>query len=741
MKKTWFNRLLLSYVPVIFVTTTILIFISVSIISDRSIKETEKANGIFSKYVIDSMDSSLHNIEQMILEEIGSRKSLNDFFEPIPLDDPKLVNYEASKELDKMIREYPMIHSIYLYREQDQTVIARSMIAKLDDFEDKDFILHAYREPQQFHWYPVREYKQFSNDPSQKVLTLTKMALLPFGKQGIVVVNVNVDSLLGIVDQMMNKDITFMEIRSGDQLVYPAQPSAPAKGEIVTRMHSDYIGWDFASGLKAGKFFLWSSFISRIWFVLGLLTIGFSIFYIVFVTRRNYKPIENIIEQIQSFQLRNEWKGHGNDEFAFIGKVLGKLADDTQAYEKQYREDLLLRRKQFFVELIEGKKSVSAELWHEGMSRFNLQAEYRHLAFAIIEIDRYRAFQEKYNQNDQQLMKFALTNAIHEFCLNDRQSVWVEWLSGQRLAALFISNTDEDAAEANRSIWDVLEKYRIWVAVNLKFSITAGFGGTTDEISGVHSIYNDSITALQFKMSLGDNQVISLEAVQSRFSNDTTKYVQMVNAMVQDFRIASPAWEEKLEQLYYQLKQETLKDADLRFVLHYLLRLFHRELEGMMPKLALEWKGRVHPALLQTLEEAETLEAVGAVFVPLLKELFASYASIRVSNTSHHLIANIRKYIEENYANPDLSLNHISDKFAINGKYASQLFKEAFGMKFVEFLVTLRMERAKELLVQTDKSITDISTEVGYVHAISFGRTFKKVVGVTPGDFRKCMGS
>ena len=60
-------------------------------------------------------------------------------------------------------------------------------------------------------------------------------------------------------------------------------------------------------------------------------------------------------------------------------------------------------------------------------------------------------------------------------------------------------------------------------------------------------------------------------------------------------------------------------------------------------------------------------------------------------------------------------------------------------MKFVDFLVNLRMEHAKTLLLQTDESINAIAIKVGYIHSISFGRTFKKVIGVTPGDFRKYM--
>jgi two-component system response regulator YesN len=746
LKKTWFNRLLLSYVPVIFISTTMIIFISVSIISEISIKETEKANGIFSNYVIDSMDTSLHSIERLILEEIENNDNFYSFFEPSPSSDQNLVNYEASTEIEKIIRENPLIFSIYLYRQEDQTVISRSLISKIGDFEDKDFILQVYNKPQRFSWYPVRDYREYSQDSKEKVLTLSKEAMLPFGKQGVVVVNVRVESLLRIVDEMMNKDITFMDIRSeNDTRVYPTittEESSKGKetqGKVVTQIHSDYIGWDFVSGLKAGRFFTWVAFISRIWLGLGLATFLFTVFYIFYVTKRNYKPIENIIKQIHTFQSRNEQKGRGSDEFSFIGKVLGNLIDQTHVYEKQYKEDLLLRRKQFFLNLIEGANSVSIEDWRMYMNRFNLQVEFKHLAFAIIEIDRYLEFQQKYSQNDQNLLKFALTNVLNEFIADDQQTIWVEWLTNQRLAVLLISNDKEQAAYLTEKTYNVLDKFRTWVMVNLKLSITAGFGGSVNVLSQIHKAYNASISALQYKMSLGENRVIRLDAIESLISNDTNKYVQMMNGLVRDFRITNRSWETELEQFFTQLEQEMLTNVEIHYVLNFLIRLFNQEMEEITSEIALVWKERVHPSLLQTLEESDIMETIGPKFIGLLKEMHTLYVAFRESNTNNGVINKIRKYIEESYENPDLSLNHISDLFAINGKYASQLFKEAFGMKFVDFLVNLRMEQAKKLLLQSDESINDISIQVGYMHAISFGRTFKKVVGVTPGDFRKYM--
>jgi two-component system response regulator YesN len=101
------------------------------------------------------------------------------------------------------------------------------------------------------------------------------------------------------------------------------------------------------------------------------------------------------------------------------------------------------------------------------------------------------------------------------------------------------------------------------------------------------------------------------------------------------------------------------------------------------------------------------------------------------------LIHEVKNYIEEKYANRDLSLNHLSEEFNLSSRYLSRLFKDEFGEKFVDYLVRVRIEHAKKLLQETPESVHGIALKVGYLHSFSFIRVFKKMVGVTPGDFRK----
>ena len=101
-----------------------------------------------------------------------------------------------------------------------------------------------------------------------------------------------------------------------------------------------------------------------------------------------------------------------------------------------------------------------------------------------------------------------------------------------------------------------------------------------------------------------------------------------------------------------------------------------------------------------------------------------------------HLINKIAQYIRE-HLDEDISLNLLSDKFALNAQYISQLFKNQIGVNFLSYLTSIRIQKAKSLLLSSAKTIVEVSEAVGYNDYRVFTKVFKKHVGVSPSQYRK----
>lgn len=99
-------------------------------------------------------------------------------------------------------------------------------------------------------------------------------------------------------------------------------------------------------------------------------------------------------------------------------------------------------------------------------------------------------------------------------------------------------------------------------------------------------------------------------------------------------------------------------------------------------------------------------------------------------------INGIIRYMQE-YLEEEISLNILAEKFHLSAQYISQLFKNEIGVNFLAYLTSIRMEKAKKLLISTSLSIGDISLQCGYGDYRIFTRTFKKTEGSTPSQYRR----
>ncbi|MFB5684765.1 helix-turn-helix domain-containing protein [Paenibacillus terreus] len=134
------------------------------------------------------------------------------------------------------------------------------------------------------------------------------------------------------------------------------------------------------------------------------------------------------------------------------------------------------------------------------------------------------------------------------------------------------------------------------------------------------------------------------------------------------------------------------------------------------------------------LKACYTLEQYKAFFHRFLSQ---SAAAIQAKKSETDVITKfVMEYIEENYGD-DLSLDMIAGKLGITGPYLSTYFKEKTGTNFSDFILTVRMNKATEMLRETDLKVQEIAALVGYYTVASFNRVFKRFTGITPSEFRR----
>ena len=129
-----------------------------------------------------------------------------------------------------------------------------------------------------------------------------------------------------------------------------------------------------------------------------------------------------------------------------------------------------------------------------------------------------------------------------------------------------------------------------------------------------------------------------------------------------------------------------------------------------------------------------------AITVNELEKLLLALIDAQKEPTAYsENIQNVLAIIEDSYQE-ELTLKRISDELHLNVMYLGQLFKKEMKRSFSQYLNQFRMEKAKQLLLHTEKNINEIADEIGYNNSTYFSKMFKKMYDVSPKEFREEKG-
>jgi YesN/AraC family two-component response regulator len=132
---------------------------------------------------------------------------------------------------------------------------------------------------------------------------------------------------------------------------------------------------------------------------------------------------------------------------------------------------------------------------------------------------------------------------------------------------------------------------------------------------------------------------------------------------------------------------------------------------------------------------------IGSIINMMLISLYRDYTENfphNISSDTLRLISKVEQYIEDHYSE-DISLREIALDINIDMYYLSRLFKKVTGLGFKDYLISQRLAKAKELLINTTSTITDVCTYSGLNNVNHFIRIFKERENITPLQFRKKM--
>ncbi len=514
---------------------------------------------------------------------------------------------------------------------------------------------------------------------------------------------------------------------------------------LVSLLKSPQSGWTYVDMVPINKLNARSQGIAVITVSIVTVFILLGTVLVLWGTRRTYRPIEKLVTFIRG----GEFNHPELDELAVVQTRWNQLSDTAQELQNRVNEQLPVIRSSFALQLLQGHfLHYSNEQLALILRRYGLPDHGEHTVL-VIASDHIEGADGRFEESDRDLITFAIHNVAQHILeewgmegivlhlLDDQIAVWL-WHNENTAVYQAANAVDRETVEGNLNFPDYEIKVfagqlRKEIAGYLKRSVTIGISDGTDTLVEMPEQFQQASMAVRSRIVVGGNQVICHsssmmntdfpfrypveievhfeQALQLGDEQEARRLLSEFSHLLQG-ALAVP---ELVTMSYNQLATSTIRTA-------YLLGMQEERLfaEGVDPYVEI---AKYHT--LQELNDWATSRLIGPI---------VEFVHSKRNQESKRSIGKVLEFIEANFQY-DLSLDQCAEVCGLSPHYLSKIFKKTMEISFIEYVTSLRLEKAKQLLCETELTVNDISEKVGY-QPKNFIRVFKKQVGMTPGQFR-----
>jgi two-component system, response regulator YesN len=139
--------------------------------------------------------------------------------------------------------------------------------------------------------------------------------------------------------------------------------------------------------------------------------------------------------------------------------------------------------------------------------------------------------------------------------------------------------------------------------------------------------------------------------------------------------------------------------------------------------------------LFEQLFQFKSSEGIKEWFQEICTKL-SCHIALKRQNVTQMLLQKAKDYIAINYSDNELSIQKLADHLHISASYLSMIFKKEANETFLKYLVSIRINAAKDLLFNSDLKTMEIAEKVGYPDVNYFSYFFKKHFGMSPREYK-----
>ncbi|XEC92698.1 helix-turn-helix domain-containing protein [Paenibacillus tarimensis] len=769
--KTVQNRLMKKVILVLLILLFLFVFatafVSYVVIAQKLNDELINTNMQLLKQIDHKFDLTLKNIDKAAMQMLDYEEIRMFFDGELSEQELRANAYNIDKLTSSLINSDDYVFSVDLYSYRHLRLVSSNVSIDDDPMKDYEWVTQFEHYDGFANWLPMRRLLIGSgNYPIYRnVVTLVRTYPIIHSdgfRRGAIAVNIKEEvlySLLGnirnpqsdynfIIDgsgqiaihhdkSKLGKDISELSyisavLQSGREEGY-VHADVGEKASTVFYVTSEYTGWKLIRVVP--EIAQHQAMVTMRYTLLVIASLLFIVatVAVVGVGLWTFKPINRFISSMSKKLTSHPLHQFGRkykDEFLFFETMLQDILNDSERLHKQMAESKPIVKWRLMLELLTNTrldfKNVKRYMELNGIFLYPNR-------FVVMSVE----FDNKADigkPQDLHLYAYALCNVAEELINAESRGAAIELENGH--CAIIMSFDEEDDADKYviRAV-AVADLIKNFVKDYFKRTVTIGIGGAVHSMKDIHLSYKQSQESLKYKLIMGNNTVITADDINGDHSAEFHRLFAMTDSIIdalkmgdaERMRLQAQQWFDAFMQ--HNVPPDMIKQLNVQCLMN--AATIACEI-GVGPE-DLAPSQNIYDALNQY----ERLDQIERFLISTLEDFIGKIKARRSSREKNETIEKVLRFICEQYMRSDLSLNFLADKFNISVSHLSKIFKEFTSQNFMDYLMEIRIQKSKVLLSESDAKIREVAESVGYTNVNSFVRVFKKMTGLTPGEFRE----
>lgn len=536
--------------------------------------------------------------------------------------------------------------------------------------------------------------------------------------------------------------------RSGQELDYRLLPdssglfyrSVGGQEMAVGYQSSEVNDWKYVSVVPVALYKEKVVYMRRLtYFSMGFcLLLGGAIAYLF--AKRHYNPVREIMSYAASVRKReNREMPRDGDEFRLIREFIRSTQSEKEQYFRGWEKHNASLKADFLWRLLKGDTDRRLEV-KDVLEAHGIVFESEWFGVLLFGIEDYSRLFEETGREALEVVKFSISNVVEEYANREGRAYAVDL--GDMVGCL-VNFPAEVGRDGARWLAAIASESKDFFEEKLEISVTVSFSRIHQSLDAIPDAYREAAKAMDYRIVLGSGTVVDYDSIlpsTDRYPYSFEKERSLINC------IQTGEYENALRELddifNYKFNNRHMSIETARCLMFGLINTMMQALDEIGSAGGETFLQSHNP--VDRMLGCRTLDDMRAEMAKVLKEICDYKTCALKKGRNAQLMSEIMDYVQKNYADGNLNIAGIADRFGMNPIYLSRVFKDQTGEPLLEYIQKIRMDKAKTLLEQ-GRSVVDTAELVGYNSTKTFVRAFKKQMGITPGtysaNFDKLAGS